>query len=79
MQALLHDAMLLTQLSLVDEEVSRRGVSEQQAQWLGVDEQVEPHLGGALGAQTARRAGAGGVVERSHAIERATARFSILV
>ena len=64
------------QLGLVNEEVSRRG-GEQQAEGLGVDEEIEPHLGRAPGSETTRYAGAVGVVERTHTIERATARLSI--
>ena len=79
MEVILERLGLLSQPRFVGEEVSRRGVGKQQAEGPGIDEEVESHLGGALGAQPTLSASAVGVVEGPDAIERAASGLSVLV
>ncbi len=69
MEDVLDRAALLAKPSVVGEEVLRRGMSEEQPERLGADEEVEADLGGALWTQAALGAGAVSVIERGDAVE----------
>jgi len=68
-QAVLEREAALAKACFVDEEVLCRGVCEEEAEGLALDEEVEAHLWGASGTQAALVAGAVSVIERCDGVE----------